>query len=182
MCQYSVGVNHTNGCCLLMRFQILLFLSLLFCLEAVPKGGRGGGGRGGGWGRFGGGRGWRGGWRGSSTRRSWSSGGGFLSSGGAKPTVYKPNSSGQSQYSSYSRPTSSGRYTSQGGKSYGYRAPGHGTNWGTSYPSGGVGRYKGGLSTKAVGLGVGAGFLGGAAAGAALGVAGTMATYSVYHR
>jgi hypothetical protein len=43
-----------------------------------------------------------------------------------------------------------------------------------------MGRYeqKKGFSKKALGLGVGAGFLG----GAALGVAGTMATYSVYHR
>ena len=35
-----------------------------------------------------------------------------------------------------------------------------------------------GFSKKALGLGVGAGFLG----GAGLGVAGTLATYSVYHR
>ena len=37
---------------------------------------------------------------------------------------------------------------------------------------------KKGFSKKALGLGIGAGFLG----GAALGAAGAMATYSVYHR
>ena len=37
---------------------------------------------------------------------------------------------------------------------------------------------KQGVSKKMLGLSVGAGFLG----GAALGVAGTMATYSVYHK
>ena len=44
-----------------------------------------------------------------------------------------------------------------------------------------MGRYPGaggGYSKKALGLGVGAGFLG----GAALGVAGTAAMYGVYHR
>ena len=62
---------------------------------------------------------------------------------------------------------------------FGYKNPGYGTNWGTSF-LGGAGKYdiKNGLSKKALGLGVGAGFLGGAASGAA----GTMATYSVYHR
>ena len=39
-------------------------------------------------------------------------------------------------------------------------------------------KQKSGISKKALGLGVAAGFVG----GAALGVAGTMATYSVYHR
>ena len=39
-------------------------------------------------------------------------------------------------------------------------------------------KKKSGISKKALGLGVAAGFVG----GAALGVAGTMATYSVYHR
>jgi len=70
--------------------------------------------------------------------------------------------------------------TGLGGSSggYSYRSPGYGTNFGTSFP-GGVGRYGGnGYSKKALGLGVGAGFIG----GAALGVAGTMATYGVYHR
>eukprot|EP00092_Neocalanus_flemingeri_P057738 GFUD01068697.1.p1 GENE.GFUD01068697.1~~GFUD01068697.1.p1 ORF type:complete len:508 (-),score=124.13 GFUD01068697.1:681-2204(-) len=67
-----------------------------------------------------------------------------------------------------------------GAGAYSYRSPGYGTNFGTSFP-GGVGRYGGsgsGYSKKALGLGVGAGFIG----GAALGVAGTMATYGVYHR
>ena len=66
-----------------------------------------------------------------------------------------------------------------GNKHFGARSPGYGTNWGTNFGSG-MGRYeqKKGFSKKALGLGVGAGFLG----GAALGVAGTMATYSVYHR
>jgi len=75
-----------------------------------------------------------------------------------------------------------GSYTEADGKKYGYRTAGHGTNWGTSF-SGGTGVYnnknkKKGLSKKALGLGVAAGFVGGAARG----MAGTMATYSVYHR
>jgi len=60
---------------------------------------------------------------------------------------------------------------------YSYKAPGYGTSYGTSFP-GGVGKYGSGLSKKKLGLGVGAGFLGGAALGAAAGVA----TMSVYHR
>ena len=87
----------------------------------------------------------------------------------------------QTQYSSFSKPSRPiGSYTGVDGKKYGYRTAGHGTNWGTSF-SGGTGVYnkkKKGLSKKALGLGVGAGFVG----GAALGMAGTMATYSVYHR
>ena len=59
------------------------------------------------------------------------------------------------------------------------QTPGYGTSWGTSFANG-AGQYKSksGFSKKALGLGVGAGFLG----GAGLGVAGTLATYSVYHR
>ena len=60
------------------------------------------------------------------------------------------------------------------------QTPGHGTSWGTNF-AGGVGKWKPkkkGVSKKMLGLGVGAGFLG----GAALGVAGTMASYSVYHK
>ena len=60
------------------------------------------------------------------------------------------------------------------------QTPGHGTSWGTNF-AGGVGQWKPkkkGVSKKMLGLGVGAGFLG----GAALGVAGTMASYSVYHK
>jgi len=94
--------------------------------------------------------------------------------------VFKPNKFGQTQYSSFSKPSRPiGSYAGVGGKKYGYRTPGHGTNWGTSF-SGGTGVYnkKRGLSKKALGLGVAAGFVG----GAALGAAGTMATYSVYHR
>jgi len=68
-----------------------------------------------------------------------------------------------------------------GTPTYSYRSPGYGTNFGTNFASG-VGRYPTsgtkGFSKKALGLGVGAGFLG----GAALGVAGTAATYGVYHR
>ena len=98
-----------------------------------------------------------------------------------KPAVFKPNQFGQTQYSSFSKPSRPiGSYTGVDGKKYGYRTAGHGTNWGTSF-SGGTGVYnkkKKGLSKKALGLGVAAGFVG----GAALGMAGTMATYSVYHR
>ena len=60
------------------------------------------------------------------------------------------------------------------------QTPGHGTSYGTNF-AGGVGQWKPkkqGVSKKMLGLGVGAGFLG----GAALGVAGTMASYSVYHK
>jgi len=88
---------------------------------------------------------------------------------------------GAKQYSSFSKPTSSfGSFSAPGGKNYGSKTPGYGTNWGTNF-AGGVGQYgkqKKGISKKALGLGIGAGFLG----GAALGVAGTMATYSVYHK
>jgi len=56
--------------------------------------------------------------------------------------------------------------------------PGYGTAWGTNFGSGHMYKKKSGISKKALGLGVAAGFVG----GAALGVAGTMATYSVYHR
>jgi len=76
------------------------------------------------------------------------------------------------------KPISRGTYSAPGGKTFGSATPGHGTSWGTSFPSG-VGKYKsGGISKKALGLGIGAGFLG----GAALGVAGGMATASVYQR
>jgi type II secretory pathway pseudopilin PulG len=89
---------------------------------------------------------------------------------------------GAGKYNQYSFPktTSSFGRHSFGNQHYGASTRGYGTNWGTNFGSG-VGRYpqqKKGFSKKALGLGVGAGFLG----GAALGVAGTMATYSVYHR
>ena len=60
------------------------------------------------------------------------------------------------------------------------KLPGYGTSFGTNF-AGGVGRYgagKKGFSTKALGFGVAAGFLG----GAALGVGGTMATYGAIHK
>lgn len=111
-------------------------------------------------------------------------GGGFVNPKPSAPVykpsapVYKPNSYGQTQYSSFSSCGSCGSYSAPGGKSYGYRTPGYGTSYGTSFPSG-VGKYSsGGVSKKALGLGVAAGFIGGAAVGAA----GAMATYSVYHR
>jgi len=55
---------------------------------------------------------------------------------------------------------------------------GYGTAWGTKFKPDSVYKQKKGFSKKALGLGVAAGFIG----GAAVGVAGTMATYSVYHR
>jgi len=102
--------------------------------------------------------------------------------GGALSKGFKRNPYGVSQYSGYKKPKRSfGSYLFGGGrKSYGYKTPGYGTNWGTNF-AGGMGQYKKpktGISKKALGLGIGAGFLG----GAALGVAGTMATYSVYHK
>jgi len=79
-------------------------------------------------------------------------------------------------YGSYGSASSS--YKGSGTPSYSYKSPGYGTNYGTSF-AGGAGRYEGpGLSKKRLGLGVGAGFLGGAAVGVAAGVA----TASVYHR
>merc|ERR1719391_269036 len=76
------------------------------------------------------------------------------------------------------KPISQGTYSAPGGKTFGSATPGHGTNWGTSFSSG-VGRYQSkGVSKKALGLGIGAGFLG----GAALGAVGGMATASVYQR
>ena len=184
-----------------MRLQTFLLLCLVLGICALPRGGgRGGGGRGGGgrggWGRGSSGRSSSRSWgswgrRSSTSRSSWSSsgsrlggrsslaGGGFVK---PKPAVFKPNKFGQTQYSSFSKPSRPiGSYAGVGGKKYGYRTPGHGTNWGTSF-SGGTGVYnkkkKRGMSKKALGLGVAAGFVG----GAALGAAGTMATYSVYHR
>ena len=92
------------------------------------------------------------------------------------------------------KPISRGTYSAPGGKTFGSATPGHGTNWGTSFPSG-VGKYElevktriyhipetryksKGISKKALGLGIGAGFLG----GAALGAGSAMATASVYQR
>ena len=95
-----------------------------------------------------------------------------------KPAVFKPNKFGQTQYSSFSKPMQPiGKYAGAGGAMYGYRIGDQGTNWGTSFP-GGTGKFKGSTSKKALGLGVSSSFLGGAASG----VAGTFATYSVYHR
>jgi len=96
--------------------------------------------------------------------------------------AFKPNRYGTNQYQSFSKPKKSfGSYLFGGSKKpYGYKTPGHGTSWGTNF-AGGVGKWKPkkkGVSKKMLGLGVGAGFLG----GAALGVAGTMASYSVYHK
>ena len=102
---------------------------------------------------------------------------------------------GVKQYSAYTPPTKSLGTHIFGKKTFGYKvekdlpyklisdyttqAPGYGTSWGTSFANG-AGQYKSksGFSKKALGLGVGAGFLG----GAGLGVAGTLASYSVYHR
>jgi len=105
--------------------------------------------------------------------------GGSFGSSGAKS--FKPNPFGTKQYSGWKKPaTAVGTYSAlKGGKKFGYRTPGYGTSWGTNF-AGGTGKYvaKKGFSKKALGLGVAAGFLG----GAALGAAGAMATYSVYHR
>ena len=99
--------------------------------------------------------------------------------GGALSQGFKKNPWGVSQYSAFSKPKKSfGSHLFGGsGKSYGYKAPGYGTNWGTNFGGGlgqyGSGKQKKGFSKKALGLGIGAGFVG----GAALGVAGTMASY-----
>jgi len=57
-------------------------------------------------------------------------------------------------------------------------SPGYGTAWGTKFGAAQKYKQKKGFSKKALGLGVAAGFVG----GAAVGIGGTMATYSVYHR
>ena len=94
---------------------------------------------------------------------------------------FSKNPFGVSQYSAFGKPKRSfGSHLFGGKKSYGAKAPGYGTNWGTNF-GGGIGKYgsgKKGFSKKALGLGVGAGFLG----GAALGVGGTMATYGAIHK
>ena len=104
--------------------------------------------------------------------------------GGSMKKGFSKNPYGVSQYSGFKKPKKSfGSYLFGGSgskKSFGYKTPGYGTNWGTNF-AGGMGQYKKpkkGISKKALGLGIGAGFLG----GAAVGVAGTMATYSVYHK
>ena len=104
--------------------------------------------------------------------------------GVSRKKTFSKNSFGVSQYSGFKKPKKSfGSHLFKGSKKrYGYKTPGYGTKWGTNFVSG-MGKYKGkgprnGISKKALGLGVGAGFLGGAAAG----LAGTMATYSVYHK
>lgn len=89
------------------------------------------------------------------------------------------NNYGSSNYGTRYGSSGAGIGGASGAGTYSYRNPGYGTNFGTSF-AGGAGRYSSGgfSSKKALGLGVGAGFIG----GAALGVAGTMATYGVYHR
>ena len=65
-----------------------------------------------------------------------------------------------------------------GANTQSYRSPGYGTAFGTNF-RGGVGQYGGReFGSKKLGLGVGAGYLG----GAALGRAGSLATLGVYHR
>lgn len=66
-------------------------------------------------------------------------------------------------------------YKSNGGKGLSYKTPGYGTNWGTSFGKGKYSIGKNKFSKKALGLGVAAGFVGGAAIGG-------VATYGVYHR
>jgi len=79
----------------------------------------------------------------------------------------------------YSYPKSSQKFTSIFKKKpKTYSSPGYGTAWGTKFTPETKYKQKKGFSKKALGLGVAAGFLG----GAAVGVAGTKATYGVYHR
>ena len=175
---------------LALVFVVGLILAITF--EPVDGRGRGGGGRGGG-GRSGG---RSGGWFGSSSRSSGSSWFGG-SSKKTKSSTYPKQQWGTSggsypkqkyggtavggggfvnpkSYGGYgSRSSSFGRSTGFA-PTYSYRSPGYGTSFGTRFP-GGVGAYGGpGFSKKRLGLGVGAGFLGGAMTG--------MAVMSVYHR
>eukprot|EP00088_Acartia_fossae_P002654 TRINITY_DN1109_c0_g1_i2.p1 TRINITY_DN1109_c0_g1~~TRINITY_DN1109_c0_g1_i2.p1 ORF type:complete len:474 (-),score=121.22 TRINITY_DN1109_c0_g1_i2:391-1812(-) len=107
----------------------------------------------------------------SYPKQQWGSsigGGGF-----AKP---RPGS-----YGSYGSFGAVGAAAAASKPKYSFKSPGYGTRFGTSF-AGGVGRYKSGygsgLSKKKLGLGVGAGFLG----GAALGAVGSVAALNVYHR
>ena len=107
-------------------------------------------------------------------------GGGFVNPRSG-PAAFKPNPAGTSQYSAWSKPKAAlGSYSGAGGTKYGYKTKGYGSNWGTNFNGCSACKYKAkkGISKKALGLGVAAGFVG----GAALGAAGAMATYSVYHR
>lgn len=187
---------------------VLLVLALLSDLVVCRRGGGGGGGgrSGGGGGLFGGRRSSSSSWGSSNSRSSypkqqWGSNTGSNTGSnypkqqyGAKNTqsnvpiggggFVNPKGSGSNlgggNYGS--RGYGSSNYGSSGGTggvpNYSYRNPGYGTNYGTSFTSG-RGMYGGsGMYRKPLGLGVGAGFLGGAAIGLATGVA----TMSVYHR
>ena len=185
-----------------IKLRICTFLVLVLLLTLAESrrggGGRGGGGRsGGGWGTRSGSSSSRSGsssWfgsRSSSSRSSSSSGSrsGSWASGGSRSSSYPKQQYGSGGSRSSSRtPIGGGGFVNPKATSYGsafgskntynYKSPGYGTKFGTSFP-GGVGKYGGkGFSKKALGLGVGAGFIG----GAALGVAGTAATMGVYHR
>ena len=151
--------------------MICMILTFLVMLELADCRGRGGGGRGGG-GR-GGSRG--GGWgsRSSSGRSSSSSWG----SSRSKSSYPKQQWSTSTAKFSNPKVTSYGSTFGSAG-SYSYRSPGYGTRYGTSFP-GGTGRFGGsGFGKKYVGMGTGAGFVG----GSYLGARGTSAMMGVYHR
>ena len=147
-------------------------LTLLVTLEPAACRGRGGGGRGGGG-------------RGGSRGGGW----GSRSSSGRSSSSWG-SSSGKSSYpkQQWGTSASKGRFTNPKVTSYGstfgsagsysYRSPGYGTRYGTSFP-GGTGQFGGsGFGKKYVGLGTGAGFVG----GSYLGARGTSAMIGVYHR
>jgi len=171
---------------------ILLCVGVLLFLFSFCDGRRGGGGRSGGFGGFGRSSSGRSGGffsrsRSSSSRSSSSGGAWGSGSKGSYPKQQWTNG-GRKTPGSSGTPIGGGGFVNPKATSYGssfgskntysYKSPGYGTNFGTSFPQG-VGKYGGkGFSKKALGLGVGAGFLG----GAALGAAGTVATMGVYHR
>ena len=63
--------------------------------------------------------------------------------GGALGKSYKKNPWGVNQYSGFSKPKKSfgSHLFGSKKKSYGYKTPGYGTNWGTNF-AGGMGQYK----------------------------------------
>ena len=111
-----------------------------------------------------------------SLSRTNSFGGGGVASHGLAGAAGAVGGYGLGKTSRYSWPKSSMLGVGKHHKSA-YN-PGYGTKFGTSFGAANMYKQKKGFSKKALGLGVAAGFVG----GAALGVAGTMATYSAYHR
>ena len=145
---------------------LCMILTFLVMLELADCRGRGGGGRGGGG-------------RGGSRGGGWGSRGSSSSWGSSRSKSSYPKQQWSSSTARFSNPkvTSYGSTFGSAG-SYSYRSPGYGTRYGTNFP-GGTGQFGGsGFGKKYVGMGTGAGFVG----GSYLGARGTSAMMGVYHR